>query len=154
MSVLVVGGAGYIGAHVVRLLRAEGAEVVVIDNLSTSQPERVGDTPLINLDISLPGATEGIAQVIRDYGVDSVIHFAAKKRVGESVEDPLYYYRQNLCSMVSLLGRCSRRACARSSSRRPLPCTGTRRSTSFVRIPDRADQPLRPHQAGRRWVLD
>ena len=79
MSVLVVGGAGYIGAHVVRLLRDANVEVVVIDDLSSSSAERVGDAALVRLDISAPEATDGIAQVIRDHEVEAVIHFAAKK---------------------------------------------------------------------------
>lgn len=103
MSVLVVGGAGYIGAHVVRLLQNDGVEVVVIDDLSTSEPGRVGDSPLIQLDVSSDGATERIAEVLRQYQVEAVIHFAAKKQVGESVAEPLYYYRQNIVGFVNLL---------------------------------------------------
>ncbi|MEA5122005.1 MAG: UDP-glucose 4-epimerase GalE [Propionibacterium sp.] len=103
MSVLVVGGAGYIGAHVVRLLRDANVEVVVIDDLSSSSAERVGDAALVRLDISAPEATDGIAQVIRDHEVEAVIHFAAKKQVGESVQRPLFYYRQNIGGLVNVL---------------------------------------------------
>ena len=103
MSVLVVGGAGYIGAHVVRLLRDDGVDVVVIDDLSSSSAERVGDATLVQLDVSAPDAPDAIAQVIREHGVDAVIHFAAKKQVGESVERPLYYYRQNIGGLVNVL---------------------------------------------------
>ena len=52
MSILVCGGAGYIGAHVVRLLRQRGDRVVVVDDLSTSNAARVGDTPLVRLDVA------------------------------------------------------------------------------------------------------
>ena len=103
MSVLVVGGAGYIGAHVVRLLRDDGVDVVVVDDLSNSSAERVGDATLVQLDISTPEASSAIAQVLRDHRVEAVIHFAAKKQVGESVEKPLYYYRQNIGGLVNVL---------------------------------------------------
>ena len=103
MSVLVVGGAGYIGAHVVRLLRESGEQVVVIDDLSSSNTERVGDATLVQLDISTDSATDEIARAIREFDVQSVIHFAAKKQVGESVQRPLYYYRQNIGGLVNVL---------------------------------------------------
>lgn len=103
MSVLVVGGAGYIGAHVVRLLQADGAAVVVIDDLSSSRVERVQGVPLVQLDVAAPQATDAIADVIRTHRVAAVIHFAAKKQVGESVARPLYYYRQNIGGLVNVL---------------------------------------------------
>lgn len=103
MSVLVVGGAGYIGAHVTRLLRQDGVDVVVLDDLSSSTAERAGDATLVQLDVSTPDAPDAIAALIREHGVDAVIHFAAKKQVGESVERPLFYYRQNIGGLVNLL---------------------------------------------------
>lgn len=103
MSVLVVGGAGYIGAHVVRLLRDDGCPVVVVDDLSSSTADRVGDTTLVQLDIAASDASARLVATIEEYQVDSVIHFAAKKQVGESMARPLYYYRQNLGGLGNLL---------------------------------------------------
>lgn len=103
MSVLVIGGAGYIGAHVVRLLQQAGVDVVVVDDLSTSSAERVGGVPLVVMDVAADDAVGRLVEVMREYAVDSVIHFAARKQVGESVARPLWYYRQNVGGMVNLL---------------------------------------------------
>lgn len=103
MSVLVTGGAGYIGSHVVRMLEQRGDRVVVVDDLSTGVESRVGSTPLERIDLAEPDAEPRLAQVISEYGVDSVIHFAAKKQVGESVEKPIWYYRQNVGGLANLL---------------------------------------------------
>lgn len=103
MSILVTGGAGYIGAHVVRLLTQRGEDVVVVDNLSTGRAERIGAATLVELDLTAPNAQQELAGVIRDWGVDAVIHIAALKQVGESVADPLLYYRQNVGGMTAVL---------------------------------------------------
>lgn len=103
MTVMVVGGAGYIGAHVVRLLQQAGQGVVVVDDLSTSNAGRVGDSPLIELDAAAPNAVEVMREAIREHGVEAVIHFAARKQVGESVERPLWYYSQNVGGLVNVL---------------------------------------------------
>lgn len=103
MTVMVIGGAGYIGAHVVRLLQQGGREAVVVDDLSTSRPERVGNSPLEILDAAAPDSPEKLQGIIRKYGVDAVIHFAARKQVGESMEKPLWYYSQNVGGLVNVL---------------------------------------------------
>jgi len=103
MGVLVIGGAGYIGAHVVRLLRQAGESVVVVDDLSTSSAERVGDAPLVVMDVAAEGATRELEGVMREHSVEAVIHFAARKQVGESVQRPLWYYRQNVGGLVNVL---------------------------------------------------
>lgn len=103
MSVLVTGGAGYIGSHVVRLLQQAGTNVVVVDNLSSGIVERIGDTKLFQLDLSDPTAPAALQAIMVENGVDSVIHFAAQKQVGVSVEQPEYYYLQNITGMNNLL---------------------------------------------------
>ena len=103
MNILVAGGAGYIGAHVVRLLQERGDDVVVVDDLSTSKAERVGQSTLVELDVASAGAEEILERVMREREIEAVIHFAARKQVGESVARPLYYYQQNIGGMVNVL---------------------------------------------------
>lgn len=104
MSTLVTGGAGYIGAHVVRLLQERDERVIVVDDLSTGDADRVGDARLEQFDIAAPDARDRLAALMRDEHVEAVIHFAAKKQVGESMERPLWYYRQNLDGLNNVLG--------------------------------------------------
>ena len=103
MTVLVTGGAGYIGAHVVRLLVGSGRDVVVVDDLSSGTAERVGGAELVRLDVAGPGAAEALGRLVRRRGVTDVVHFAARKRVDESVTDPLRYYTQNLDGLGAVL---------------------------------------------------
>jgi len=103
MTWLLTGGAGYIGAHVARSLSADGQSVVVLDDLSTGTAGRTGDVPLVEGTV-LDGAL--VRRVLREHEVTGVVHVAAKKQVGESVEDPLMYYRENLTGLVTLLEAC------------------------------------------------
>lgn len=98
--ILVTGGAGYIGSHTVRELRERGLDVVVYDNLSTGHIESIGDTPFVNGDLF---DVELLRKTFRDYGVDSVIHFAAYSLVGESMTNPAKYYHNNVAGTLSLL---------------------------------------------------
>jgi len=103
MSILVTGGAGYIGSHVTRLLIGRGESVVVVDNLTSGLVERIGDAPLVRLDLSDADAESVLAKTMIDFGVSSVIHFAAQKQVGVSVAEPEFYYDQNVSGMRALL---------------------------------------------------
>lgn len=107
--ILVTGGTGYIGSHTVVELQQAGYEVVIIDNLSNSSADVVDNIEKISgirpafikldcLDF------EGLKAVFEEYkGIKAIIHFAASKAVGESVQKPLLYYRNNLVSLINLL---------------------------------------------------
>jgi len=99
MTWLVTGGAGYIGLHVVRALRAGGQDAVVLDDLSSGRAELV-DVPLVRGSVH---DADLLRATMRDHDVRGVIHLAAKKQVGESVERPLYYYRENVSGLMTLL---------------------------------------------------
>ena len=98
---LVTGGAGYIGSHVIRALQAAGMHAVVIDDLSHGLAHRVPEgVPLVRSRIQ---DREAVANAIRDHGVTGVIHLAALKAAGESVEQPLEYFTENVGGMIDLL---------------------------------------------------
>ena len=100
MSVLVTGGAGYIGSHTVRALRNAGVDVVVLDSLEYGHREAVIDAPLEVGDIADAALVE---RVVSDYAVDSVVHFAAYKAAGESMEVPERYFENNVGRSARLL---------------------------------------------------
>ncbi|MBO8188744.1 UDP-glucose 4-epimerase GalE [Streptomyces spirodelae] len=102
MTWLITGGAGYIGAHVARAMTAAGERAVALDDLSSGLAERLPpEVPLVRgsvLDRPL------LDRTLAEHGVTGVIHLAAKKQVGESVEQPLAYYEENVHGLVTLLG--------------------------------------------------
>ena len=98
---LVTGGAGYIGSHVTRALLAAGERVVVIDDLSTGAKDRVPDG--VPAEIAKVHDKAVLEQLVARHGVGGIIHVAAKKRVGESVERPAWYYEENLEGLRTLL---------------------------------------------------
>ncbi len=102
-TILVTGGAGYIGSHVLLQLHAGGERTVVIDNLSTGFRQAVLHSPLVVGDL---GDRELVGRVLREYDVDTVMHFAANTVVPESVRDPLKYYGNNTCVTRNLLEVC------------------------------------------------
>jgi len=99
-SVLVTGGAGYIGSHVCRQLVEAGEDVLVLDNLTTGFRSAVLSAELI---VGDTGDEELVRRIIREHGVKTILHFAAHTIVPESVTDPLKYYRNNTCSSRNLI---------------------------------------------------
>src|SRR5690606_16288660 len=108
-KIIVTGGLGYIGSHTVVNLLEDGFDVVIVDDLSNSQPdilqriEKITGkrSEFMQLDVSI---RENVFSVLRRHSdADAIIHFAASKAVGESVQKPLLYYRNNLNSMIFLL---------------------------------------------------
>ena len=100
MTILVTGGAGYIGSHTVRQLRGEGRDVIVLDSLERGNRDALLGAPFVQGDISDSAL---VAEVCQKHKVQSVIHFAAYKSVGESMIDPAKYWRNNVQGTVDLL---------------------------------------------------
>jgi len=107
LNILVTGGAGYIGSHTCLLLLEAGYNVIVFDNFSNSSSESIKRVEKItNKSITLIEGDirdrDSLREVFKNYKIDSVIHFAGLKAVGESVEQPLRYYENNVCGTVAL----------------------------------------------------
>ena len=99
-TVLVTGGAGYIGSHAVRALRAAAHTVVVFDNLSAGHAAAIGDATLVEGDVR---DTAKVEATLRRHAVTAVMHFAALMSVGESVREPSRYYDNNVAGSLSVL---------------------------------------------------
>ena len=102
-TVLVTGGAGYIGSHTVRSLREAGRDVVVLDTLELGRREAVIDAPLVVGDIH---DRDLVTATCNKHGVTQIVHFAAYKAVGESMEQPAKYWRNNVGGTVELVEAC------------------------------------------------
>jgi UDP-glucose 4-epimerase len=104
MTVLITGGAGYIGSHAVLVFREAGYEVVVVDDLSTGQREALlADIPFVQGDAGDP---ETVREIIRAHNVTGVIHFAGSISIPESLEKPLAYYLNNTAASRNLVQAC------------------------------------------------
>ncbi|MBO4297682.1 MAG: SDR family NAD(P)-dependent oxidoreductase, partial [Clostridia bacterium] len=118
MKILLTGGAGYIGSHTCVELLEAGYDVVVVDNYVNSQPEAISRVEAITgkkvtayeADVCDGDALE---KIFAAETIDAVIHFAGLKAVGESVEMPLKYYRNNLDSTLTLLETMKKHGCTR-----------------------------------------
>ena len=99
-TILVTGGAGYIGSHVVKELLKKGHRPVVYDNLQTGHRKAVNPVPFVHGDLNDP---EKLKETFRSYSIESVMHFAADSLVGESVKKPLKYFINNIKNSIQLL---------------------------------------------------
>ena len=99
-NILVIGGAGYIGSHMVRMLAKQGYNPVVFDNLSKGHREAVANYPFELGDL---GDKARLSEVFKKYGIEAVMHFAAFAEVGESVKEPSKYYHNNVAKVLDLL---------------------------------------------------
>lgn len=105
MTTLITGGAGYIGSITSRLIRSTGRAVVVLDTLENGHRKAVGDAPFVQGDIA---DTDLVERVCREHQVDEVVHFAAYKAVGESMENPAKYFQNNVTGSQKLFDALSR----------------------------------------------
>ena len=99
-SILVTGGAGYIGSHVALQLRERGEQVVVLDDLSRGFRQAVLDAPLVTGRV---GDRDTVLRLLGEHGIDTVMHFAAYAYVGESMENPRKYFQNNVVNSLKLL---------------------------------------------------
>lgn len=99
-AILVIGGAGYIGSHMVMDLLRAGYPTVILDNLSRGHRELLPGGDFVNGDMGKP---EDLRKIFAEHPIKAVMHFAAHSLVGESVEQPLAYYRNNVANTITLL---------------------------------------------------
>lgn len=141
MSVLVAGGAGYIGSHAVKALRAAGEDVVIYDSLVAGHREAAkrAHAPLEEGDVR---DTARLTEVMRAHGVDAVMHFAALLSVPDSVRDPAGYYDVNVTGTLSLL-----RAMAAAGARHVIFSSTAATFGNPTEVPITEDHPQRPINA-------
>jgi UDP-glucose 4-epimerase len=152
MHVLVTGGAGYIGSHVVLAFRDAGIPIVVLDNLSTGHKQTVpADVTFIEGDV---GHSDLVDQIIERHKIGAVIHFAGSIVVPESVRNPLEYYRNNTCTSRSLIANCVARGVRHIVFSSTAAVYG---SPAFVPVTeDTPTVPINPYGASKlmtEWIL-
>lgn len=147
MQILVCGGAGYIGSHMVRHLRRQGHEPVVFDNLATGHREAVADTPLIAGDALDPAALDAVFAAHR---FDAVMHFCARSLVGESVQQPLAYYENNVTGTLRLMQAMQRAGVNKLVFSSTAAVFGTPRTELIAE--DHATVPINPYGASKLMV--
>jgi UDP-glucose-4-epimerase GalE len=136
VTTLVTGGAGYIGSHTVRLLRALGRDVVVLDSLERGHRAAVLDAPLVTGDIADEALVE---RLCAEHGVEACVHFAAYKNVGESMQQPGRYWLNNVAGTVHLV-----EALLRSGVRRLVFSSSCSVYGTPTEVPVTEDAPIRP----------
>jgi UDP-arabinose 4-epimerase len=146
-TVLVTGGAGYIGSHTCKALAEAGFEPVVYDNLRRGNAWAVRWGPMETGDLM---DEDRLKEVIRRYRPEGVIHFAAFAYVGESMEDPLSYYRNNLCGTVALLRAMAAEGAGRIVFSSTCATYGTPESNPIHE--DMPQNPINPYGRGKLMV--
>jgi len=149
MNVLVTGGAGYIGSHAVKQLVQAGHRAVVIDNLVRGHRQAVHPGaefhPIDLMD------TDGLAELLRQHRIECVMHFAALAYVGESVTEPLKYYRNNTAGAISLLEAIDRAAVERMVFSSTCATYGEPNQTPIVET--MPQQPINPY-GWSKWCVE
>ena len=102
MKLLLTGGAGYIGSHVAALAEREGHSVTIVDDLSTGIANRI-PRPVVDINLASTESVERLSTLMGETGFDAVIHLAARKQVGQSVEMPEQYFLDNIGGLANLL---------------------------------------------------
>lgn len=144
-TILVTGGAGYIGSHVVRALEESGYCPLVFDNLSTGNREHLLGTQLIVGDLAEP---QHLDEVFARHPISAVIHFAARIQVEESVREPLAYYRNNVVNTLNLLETCRRHGVSRFVFSSTAAVYGI---PDLIPVPETAPlQPINPYGMSKR----
>ncbi len=150
-AVLVTGGAGYIGSHVVRQLGERGEEVVVIDSLSTGFRDAVLFGTFYQGQV---GDAELVQRILREHKIETVLHFAARTIVPESVSDPLLYYENNTAQTRSLLASCQ--ACGVNQLVFSSTAAVYGMPSSGVAAEDSPTQPINPYGTSKlmsEWMI-
>ena len=146
--ILVVGGAGYIGSHMVKLLLAQGREVCTLDNLSTGFRDAVLGGEFHQIDLADASAVDSL---LASHRFDAVMHFASSIVVGESVKDPAKYYRNNVVNTLNLLEAMVRHKVGRFIFSSTAAIFGEPQ-----RVPideDHPKQPVNPYGASK-WMIE
>jgi UDP-glucose 4-epimerase len=146
-SVLVCGGAGYIGSHMVAWLMRRGWQVTVLDNLSTGHRRAVGDVEFAHADLLEQSSLE---RVFSSHYFDAVMHFCARSLVGESVEQPYEYYANNVCGTLNLLQVMRRHSIKRLVFSSTAAVFGQPMSDTIDE--SHPKQPINPYGAGKLMV--
>ncbi len=147
MSILVCGGAGYIGSHVNKVLSEEGYETIVFDNLIYGHREAVKWGNFVEGDLS---NMVQIEKVFKEYKIDAVFHFAAYAYVGESVENPEKYYFNNVVNTLNLLRVMQKSGCMRIIFSSTCATYGTPDKVPITE--DMPQQPINPYGATKLMV--
>ncbi len=151
-TILVTGGAGYIGSHAVLALQEAGYQPVVIDNLSTGDRRLIpAGVPFVHADVA---DTERVLKVLHEHEVDAVLHFAGSIVVADSVREPLDYYANNTCASRSLIEACVRAGVGRFVFSSTAAVYGAARVTPIPE--DTPTEPANPYGASKlmtEWIL-